>query len=902
MVEEKRPDPDELLQRLRREEEKKTRGRLKIFIGMAAGVGKTYAMLRAGHQRKKEGVDVVLAYLETHGRLETAALAEGLEYLPRARGQHRDVVIEEFDLDALLQRRPALALVDELPHSNAPWCRHPKRYQDVLEILGAGIDVYTTVNVQHLESRADTVRQITGITIHETVPDSLLDEADEVELIDIAPDELIKRLTEGKIYPAERAESAKRNFFQTGNLTALREMSLRLTAENVDRQLRDYMETQGISGPWKTTDRLLVAVGPSPYSEYLVRWTRRMAAAMEAPWLAASVDTPKKFTEKDQRNLTRNLNLARRLGAEVIQTEDINFSQGLLRVARERNVTQIVVGKPKETFFSRVFRGVSLFDRLIRDSGSIDIYVVTGKKERKKDREISSLREYFSSGPRQYVSALLLVAGMTILNFFISPFIGYRAVSLIYLFSVSLAAVWMGRGPILLAASLSAILWDFIFIPPIFTFYIKETHDIIMFLMFFLNAIVSGILTSRIRSSQVMAQKRGEQSVSLHRLMLETAGSTNVIQLLEIAKRQAERIFETEAAVFLPDEHGRLNLRTTAWIGINKKELSVASWAYQNSKNAGRFTDTLPLSDGLYIPLAASGQTIGVMGLRMAPRGHLSIDEESILSAFCAQIAVGLEKELARESALKSEMSALSEKLYKSLLDSVSHELRTPISTIIGATDALADPAIEMSGGDRRLLIGEITKAGRRLNRLVEHLLEMTRLESGALKLRRQWCDIHDIVRSALKESEQEVQGHRLHLDIPANLPIIQLDSALMEGILENLIHNAARHTPEGSDIFISIRTEKQDLILEVADNGPGLGEVPARLFEKFFRLPGSKTGGTGLGLSIVKGFVEAQGGVIIARNRDEGGALFLIRFPDLISGERAKSFSENGGVSLTDG
>src|SRR5258708_6196574 len=604
MIDQDRPDPDALLAAIQKEEAKEQRGKLKIFFGMAAGVGKTYAMLEAAQQRRAEGVDVVIGYCETHGRAETDALLGGLPLVPRRKYEYRGAVLEEMDIDAILARKPQLVLVDELAHTNAPGSRHPKRYQDMLELLDAGIDVYTTINVQHLESRADAVRQITGITVRETVPDSILDTANEIELIDLAPEELLKRVAEGKVYAPDRAELAANKFFRVGNLTALREMALRLTAERVDHQLQDYMQVKHIAGPWKSGERLMVAVSPSPLSERLVRWTRRMAYSMDAQWLAVYIESLEPLPDEQKARLARHLALARSLGGEVLTIASDDVVQTLMRLARQRNVTQIVIGKPVQNWLREFLSGGSLVDKLVHASGDIDIYVVTGDKTESSEKPLVTYPT-LHSGPNRYVIAVAVVAAVTLLNLLAFPLFDYRAVALILLFTVLILAASVGRGPSLLAATLSAILWDYLFIPPRFTFLISELGDVMLFGMYFVIALITGSLTARIRAQAKASQRQAEQSQALYALAREIASAVTMEEVLRSAVRQIGQVFNAEVAVLLPTGAGRLS--TTPYpvstLSISSKEWRVASWSVDNGKPAGRFTDTLPLAEAQYLPL-----------------------------------------------------------------------------------------------------------------------------------------------------------------------------------------------------------------------------------------------------------------------------------------------------------
>jgi two-component system sensor histidine kinase KdpD len=876
---EHRPDPDALLAAVKKEEARQGRGRLKIFFGMAAGVGKTFAMLEAAHQQLAEGVDVVVAFVETHGRGETEALLQGLPAIPRRHHLHRTADIEEMDLDAVLARRPQLALVDELAHTNVPGIRHPKRYQDVLELLDAGIDVFTTLNVQHLESRADTVRQITGARVHETVPDSVFETADEIQLIDLDPAKLRQRLAVGKVYVPESAEVAAANFFRLGNLTALREMALRLTAERVDHELREYMHLKHIAGPWKSGERLMVAVSPSPLSERLVRWTRRMAYTMEAPWLAVYVETPSPLSPQQQARLQRNLALARELGGEVLVSADRDTAQALIRFARQHNVTQIVIGKPDETRLQEILRGGSLVDRLVRASGDIDVYVVRG------DRSEVAPREGVPEAPQgipwsQYALALGVVAGAVGLNLLAVPFIGYTAVALVLLFTISVLAAFVDRGPTLMAAALTALLWDLLFIPPRFTFMISRIEDALMFVMYFIIALVMGSLTARLRTQERLVRRREERTAALYALAHDVARAATMEEVLGTAVNRVGATFGAEVAIFRADPAGVLAAKPDAastW-APDEKEFSVAAWTFGNRRAAGRHTDTLPSANGLYLPLLAHGDCIGVLAIRQPSGMRMGLEQETLLETFAGQIALAMERELLDAAAEHAAVVTESERLYRTLLNSVSHELRTPIAAITGAASGLLDPNTNQPSG---VLVKEIQAAADRLNLLVENLLDMTRLESGLLRVRRDWIDASDVVSMAVRQTTDLLAQHKLAVELAPGLPLLRADFVLLQQALVNLLHNAAAHTPPGTRVTVRVRQEDGCLLLVVEDCGPGLPkEDPERVFEKFYRAPGAGSGGTGLGLSIVRGLVEAHGGSVHAENMPEGGARFSIRLP----------------------
>jgi two-component system sensor histidine kinase KdpD len=878
---ENRPDPDALLEAVQREESRQQRGKLKIFFGMSAGVGKTYAMLEAAQQRLAEGIDVVIGYVETHGRTETEALLKGLPIIPRKKVEYRGATFEELDVDAVLERKPQLVLVDELAHTNVEGSRHPKRYQDVLDLLASGIDVYTTVNVQHLESRADAVARITGIIVHETVPDTLIDIADEIELIDLEPEELLRRLAEGKVYTPERAELAAKNFFRKGNLTALREMALRLTAERVDQQMQDYMQVKHIQGPWKSLERLMVAVSPSPLSERLIRWTRRTAYTLKAPWLAIYVEPATPLNETQKAQLVRNLALVRKLGGEVVSTSSEDPAREIIRIAKQRNVTQIIVGKPAHNRLQEFLGGGAMVNRLIQLSGDIDVYVISGDKTESAEHPVLP-RPAIHSGRNQYLIVCAVVIVAIGISYALAPLVGYVETALFMLFVIVLLGNFVGRGPILLAATLSAVLIDLLFIPPQFSFSISSLqHGMILGLYFFI-ALVTGNLTARLATQKRLMQQREDRTAALYRMSRHIAAATNLDALLKIAVEYICTVFDADAAILLPDATGKLSTapHPASTLKIDEKERSVAEWAFDHNQPAGRFTDTLPNSTAQYLPLATPGGVVGVLGIGL--KQALSVDQEALLETFVSHIALAVERELLDEAARRAEVLAESERLYATLLDSVSHELRSPLIKIDQAASALLDPdnlcnaQIQLSSGQ------SIKAASSQLNQLVSNLLNMTRLESGHLRLDLQPCNIQKLINDSLARVRQELTNHDLVIDVAPNLPEVPLDCALMEQVMVNLLQNAAHHTPPGVRVRVTAKTEESELVISVADRGPGLPpEDTSRVFEKFYRAPQTQYRGTGLGLSICKGIVEAHGGTISAENRPtRGGARFTIRLP----------------------
>ena len=879
MAEDSRPDPDALLAAIQKSEAATKRGKFKVFLGMAAGVGKTYSMLRAAHRAQREGVQVLVGFVETHGRKETEALLAGLTSLPRRKVEYRGVTLEEMDLDALLARHPQLAVVDELPHTNAPGSRHAKRYQDIIELLDAGIDVFTTMNVQHAESRVDTVRQITGSTVQETVPDSVIDCA-EMELIDLPPEDLLKRLDEGKIYMPERAEQAMMNFFREGNLNALREMALRLAADHVGQDVHDYLQAMQITGPWRSGHRLLVAVSASPYSPHMIRWTRRLADNLDCPWLAVYVEQPQPLSDENQERLTKHLALARELGAEVITTADAGIARGILRVAHQQNVTQIVVGKPGGDGLLDWFRGGQLLRRLVRESGHIELHIVRPEAVEKGQRK----RRWHLAGESslwQYGAGLAVVGVCTGFNALLYTHVLPQALALIYLLGVVLLAFGVGRGPTLATATASALLWDYFFLPPRFSFRMEHVEDEMMFGMYFVVALVLGQFASRVRWQERAERRREERSTALYLLTSDLADAADVDEVAQRLVRQVAQAFKAKVAVLLRESGGSLarTAHRASTFPVSEKEQSVAAWAFRFGKAAGRFTDNLPSAAAIYMPLQTNRAPVGVLGVALEGDQQPTLEQRDLLNAYARQAALVLDRLRLDGESQQAQLLAESEKLSKALLNSISHELRTPISAITTAASALVDS--KTPAALRDTLAHEIQESAGRLNRLVSNLLDMTRLESGNVKPRLDWCDVADLIDVSLRQNERELSHHHVALSLQQPLPLVRMDFVLIEQALNNLLLNAAHYTPPGTTVEVKASATAEEMTISVADRGPGLPpESLPHVFDKFYRAPGAPAGGTGLGLSIVKGLVEAHGGRVEARNRPGGGAEFSIHLP----------------------
>jgi two-component system, OmpR family, sensor histidine kinase KdpD len=875
-----RPDPDALLENILEEEKNNKIGKLKVFFGMAAGVGKTYAMLEESHRLLNEGKNLVIGYVETHGRKDTDELTSGIRILPRKPIPYESFTVDEFDIDLALSIHPEFIVIDELAHTNAQGSRHEKRYQDVIELLDNGINVLTTVNIQHLESQADIVEKISGVKIRETLPDSILERADQIELVDITSEELLKRLKEGKVYIPERAGIAANNFFKPSNIIALRERTLHYMTRIVDRNLDDYTVGRGIRGAWKSGERILVAVSPSPYSEYLLRWTRRMAFNAKVPWIALYIEKDRELSAEASEILHRNMTLAEELGAEVISTSDEDIVKGLLRVAEQKNVTQIIAGKPLRRYFTDYFGG-NLVERLLKKCGDIEIHIVTQPKitARKKIRipfavQTSPIKEYFF--------AFLSVMLMTGLNLLIVSFIGYWAIALIFLLFIALLAVALGRGPILFAAALSAMAWNFLFIPPLFTLRIDRLDDVMMFGMYFVIASILGSMTSKLRIKERALRRREKRLTDLYDLSTRLDHTHGIDEIASVSLEYVNSHLDMMAAIFIVDESGVLQKTPYAGnIQTDEKDSGVADWVFRNSKPAGLFTKTLPGAGAYFLPLRSPSHTVGVFALRPRSEVPFGLDTESFIRNIASQIAIRFEHEMMTLTQQKSLLIAESERLHKILLNTISHELRTPLTAITGASSGLLDDTIAANPRVRNELAAEIHKASDRLNHLVDNLLDMSRLESGVLKLNRKLYDVHDLLSVAFRRLKDDISSHTLKVSIPEDMPLVSIDFPLMEQVVTNLLYNAVNYTPAGSEIEIVAVSQNSFLNIAVRDNGPGLfpDDIP-HLFEKFRRGKKAASGGTGLGLSICKGIIEAHGGTINAMNRPGGGAVFVIEIP----------------------
>jgi len=892
--------PDAFLALVKEEEQEFAKGRLKIFFGAVAGVGKTYAMLQTARRLKNDGVDVVVGYVETHGRKETAALLEGLEQLPLKKLAYRETEQSEFDLDQALKRKPQIILVDELAHTNIPGSRHKKRWQDIEELLDSGINVFTTLNVQHVESLHDVVDHITGVPIQERVPDSIIERAVDIELVDLPPDELIQRLKEGKVYLPDKVHHALDNFFRKGNLIALRELALRVTADRVEAQMEQYRLARQIREPWPAAEKILVCVGPSPLSSTMVRAARRMAKALRAKWVAVYVRTPASayMSEEDKSRVVQTMRLAEQLGAQTRELTGRSISEEIVKYARQSNVSKIVIGKPAKPRWQEILRG-SVVDELIRSSGIIDVYVITGEKNSYE------AVQYFSTKKRTkavfYLKAFVVVLVSTVLARLMLPYFESSNVVMVYMLGIVIVATQYGRGPSVLASILSVAAFDFFFVPPYLTFAVSDTQYIVTFSVMLTVALVISTLTTRVRQQAEAAREREERTYALYAISRELSSSMDLEDIVEKGLSHISEVFKSQTALYLGDEKQNLKLFAR---GLGKNALwnvdhGVALWAFKNRKVAGAGTDTLPAASAIYVPLMGSKKAIGVLAVGLPENERVvSPDRLHLLETFANQIAVTCERaDLTRENE-RARLQMRTEQLKNSLLSSVSHDLKTPLATISGAAGSLADPNTNLNEEQKHILADEICGQAMRLNKQVSNLLAITKVESAELALKKEDYPVEEIIGAAISALDEQPKEERINVELPDPALEVSVDESLMQQALINLLENALKHTPRKTTITVAVEETPQEVIISVADNGPGVSDKDkCRIFEKFQRGENTQAEGTGLGLAICKGIVQAHGGRIWVEDRPKGGAIFKMA---LNRGEEAKDFREPSEVFET--
>ena len=886
-----RPDPDQLLADVQRDEARAKRGRLRIFFGASAGVGKTFSMLEAARTARAAGTDIVVGYIEPHGRPETEQLLEGLEQLPSVSVRYRGVTRREFDLDAALRRRAAITLVDELAHTNliegVPAPRHAKRWQDIEEMLEAGLDVWTTLNVQHIESLNDVIASITGVRQQETVPDRVLEDASEIELIDLPPEELLERLRTGKVYLPEHVGAALDRFFRKPNLLALRELALRQTADRVDAAARAYAGPDRGSRPWLARERFLIGVGPDDQGEALVRFGKRFADALDAEWIVVAVETPPllRLGESARDRRIEVLRLAESLGAEAVTLDGPTAASVLLQYARTRNVTRIVVGEPKRRGLRALWRR-STVQGLLAHAKGVDVSVIA---RREPAREASAPQRTRLEPPAvhwdRYGWAAGITAACTGIALLMDPFFHGANLVMVYLLGAAIAGLRLGRGPATLTAVLNVIWFNFFFVPPRLTFAVANVQYVVTFVVMLAVALTIATLMANVRMQTRVAGARERRTALLYAMSRELAGTRGAGNMVRVSIRHVGETFACQAAVLLPDASGRLNAAATVGddAAFRAPDLSIAQWVCDHSRPAGLGADALPGAPAIYLPLTGSERTLGVLAVQPSNRRRVLLPEQRhLLETFAGQIALAIERAQLAETAEAVRISAETEALRNTLLASISHDLRTPLAVITGASTALADPALRIEPEARAALARSIACRARDMSELISNVLDLMRFESGQVPLRRHWETLDDLVGLALGRVEPRLGTRRVSVELAPDLPPLYVDAVLFTQVLANLLENVVKHTPDGTQVRITGNAGDGLVTVAVEDDGPGLppGD-PDKLFAKFQR--GRSEGdvpGAGLGLAICRAVVHAHGGRISAGNRDGGGARFVITLP----------------------
>ena len=882
----KRPSPEALL----RAQSPEGRGRLKIFLGAAPGVGKTYEMLSQGRARRLDGIDAVIGVVETHGRIETDLLTKSFETIPRKRIPYKGHVLSEMDIDAILQRRPQLVLVDELAHTNAPDSRHPKRYQDVEELLEAGVDVYTTLNVQHVESLNDVVARITHVRVHETVPDSIIDRANEIELVDLTPEDLIKRLKEGKVYVPEQAERAIQNYFMPGNLAALREIALRRTAQRVDEQMVDYMRAHAISGPWEASERVLVCVTESPGAASLVRYARRLADRLRASWTAIHVETrhTQHFSETARDRVAASLRLAEQLGGVAVTVPAADAGSAIIEYAQGNNFTHIIAARVPRSPLGELFHR-SVTQHLVRHAGNISVHVVAADVTARPDDETDAI----VTAPRgkkfdvaAYVVSTLFVAAALVLGLLLDRYLDIENIALVFLTAVLASAIAYGIWPALYASFVSALAYNFFFLPPFYTFTIADPENVVALFFFVLVAVIASNLTARVRAQALAARQHARMTEALYQFSRKLAGVVTLDDLLWATAYQMALMLKARVVLLLPDgETISVRAGYPPEDTLHEADLAAAKWAWDHAQPAGRGANTLPGAKRLFLPLRTGRGAVGIVGLDNDGTGPLlTPDQRRLFDALADQAALAIERINLAHDVEKTRVAAETERLRSALLTSLSHDLRTPLASILGSATSLRSYRSTLDEAAQDELIRTIQEETERLNQFISDLLDMTRLESGIIEPKRELVDLGDVIGSALRRAASILGGHTVDIDIARDVPMLSLDPVLFEQVLFNLIDNAAKYSPRDTPIRLEARRDSAQARIRVIDEGEGIPPADLeRIFDKFYRVQASdsRRAGTGLGLAICRGFVEAMGGTITADNRhDRRGAVFTITLP----------------------
>jgi two-component system, OmpR family, sensor histidine kinase KdpD len=885
---ENRPSPDALLAQAAQG----SRGRLKIFLGAAPGVGKTYEMMTTAQAKRRDGVDIVVGAVETHGRKETAALLEGLEIVPRRRIAYKGMALEEMDLDAILGRRPQLVLVDELAHSNAPGSRHPKRYMDVEELLDVGVDVYTTLNIQHVESLNDVVAKITRIRVRETVPDSIIDRADELELVDLTPEDLIQRLKEGKVYLPQQAERAVRHYFLPGNLTALRELALQRTAQRVDEQMVSYMRAHAIPGPWATSESVLVCVNEAPSCAAVVRYARRLADRLRTRWTAIYVETSRsqRLDEAARNRIAECLRLAERLGGEAVTFPSQEVARGIVDYAQGNNFTHILIAKSRRSRWSELLRS-SVTHQLIRSAGDISVHVIAQAQADTTTPEttdaiatVAAENERFAFLP--YLGSLGMVAVALAVSLFLQQFLAVSNVALAFLTAVLTSAIAYGLWPSLFACLASVLTFNFFFLPPLYTFTIADPENVVALFFFAVVAVIASNLTARVRDQALAARQRAQTTEELYLFSRKLAGAVTLDDLLWATAHQIALMLRMRVVLLLPEgDSVAVRAGFPPEDTLEEADLAAAKWCWDNDRPAGRGADTLPGARRLFLPIRTGRGAVGIVGLDSdRPGPLLTPDQRRLLDALSDQAALAIERVTLAQDQDRARLAAETERLRSALLTSISHDLRTPLASILGSATSLRSFRAALDEPAQQDLIRTIQEEAERLNRFIANLLDITRLESGAIAPRFDAVDLGDVIGSTLKRTEKVLSGHTVTVDLASDLPLLRVDPVLFEQVLFNLLDNAAKYAPPNSVVELHARSVGDHVVLRIIDQGDGIPPADLEaIFDKFYRVHSAdrKRAGTGLGLAICRGFVEAMGGTIVAQNRtDRSGAIFIVTLP----------------------
>ncbi len=868
-----RPDPDVLLERVREAEAPRTRGRFKLFFGAAPGVGKTFTMLEAAAARRAEGVDVVIGVVETHGRKDTLKLTDGFEVVPRRAFEHRGTSLDEFDIDAAIARHPALLLVDELAHTNAPGSRHSKRWQDVDELLDAGIDVYSTLNVQHVESLNDVVAQITGITVRETVPDSVMAEADEIELVDVSPEVLIERLRDGKVYVPEQAARALDRFFRKGNLLALRELALRQTATRVDADMRGWMKRSGIRDTWAATDRVLVCIGRGEREDRLVRRGKRLAEALDAEWIALNVEpvVAGALSDDDRETIAEHLRLAESLGARAVTLTGDGIADAIATFVEANNITRVVVGQPRTAALAwRPWRRQSMLDALVQRVANVDVLVVSD--DGSADAAPTARRRAPPPPVVGYAWAAGTVGVVTAIGLLLRSYVSTTDIAMLYILGIAFIGSRARYRPALVASVLAIAAFDLCFVPPFYTFAVSDANYILTFVMMLVVAVLVSRLTSTLRAQADAAQSREKRTAASFALSSDLSAAREPAGIVDALERHSTSVVPGTAKVAVRETDGTLN-----------SDDGVERWAFEHRQMAGLGTQTLPASAALYLPLVASDTGLGVLRITpVDPRDVSDPVRRQLLESFASQAAIALERVVLAAGTQQARIEVEAERLRTSLLSSLSHDLRTPLGAIEGAGSSLVDSGDTMPPETRRDLAQAIVEESRRMTRMVGNLLDMIRVETGALSVHQEWQPLEEVVSVALIRIDERLQGRSMHVDLPPTLPLVRIDGILIEQVLINLLENAVKYSASGTPIDLTATATRDDVVISVADRGYGIpvGQEQT-IFDKFHRVDHStSTPGVGLGLTICRGIVMAHGGRIWAEQRAGGGTVFRVALP----------------------